>query len=230
HDLGLEVLLGNRQSCPGVSWVVGIDRLNRRLDVVQRRECKQTLSRRKHVSEPGVLGDHRPARRQIGRASIAEPSGSEPYVLILGNRELASRSADVVPIGAGVAREGKGVSHVPAVLFEQRAVLRGCPRKSQFEGLPGPRRELEKLQEFLVLAPAVGLAAEPDVTPLLPPVTDRRVALTFHITPVAPEVNDHGLMSRLEGEVFGNRKQTVRLAVILAEGEIGAMRAEVINR
>ena len=56
--------------------VVGLDRLDRRDGLVDRREREQRLAGRQHVAEAGVLGDDRAAGGEVGRAAVAEPAAS----------------------------------------------------------------------------------------------------------------------------------------------------------
>src|SRR5205823_11153159 len=59
---------------------------------------------------------------EVARRAIAEPPRAESHVLILGDRELAARAAQVVAIGADLAREGQAVEQRPAVRAQQLLV------------------------------------------------------------------------------------------------------------
>jgi hypothetical protein len=85
-----------------VPLVITFDRLDRTYDAVQRGESKESLPYRQNISEAGVLVYYRPPRSEVGRRSVAEPSRSEPYVLILSHGELATRPGDVLAINVDV--------------------------------------------------------------------------------------------------------------------------------
>ena len=69
------------------------------------------------------------------------------------------------------------MAHAPAVLLQHLLVLGLVARQRQLERLRGALREVEELQELVVLAPAVALAVELDLAPRLAPVADRGEAL-----------------------------------------------------
>ena len=91
HGLGLEVSLGDRPCRPAVSFVVGIDSLEGRHDVLHAVEREQPFARRDEFPEGGVLGDDRAARAEVAGAAIAEPAGPELPMDRLGTPELGAR-------------------------------------------------------------------------------------------------------------------------------------------
>ena len=118
-----------------------------------------------------------PPGGQVGGAAVAEPAGAQAHVLVLRDRELAARAGDVVAVGVGVGREVERVPHLPAVALEHLLVLRLVARQRQLERLGRALRQVDELQELVVLAPAVALAVEDHVAPRLAPVADRRELL-----------------------------------------------------
>ena len=160
HDVVREVLARDLLGGAAVALVVGVDRLDRRQDLVHRREREQALAGREHVAEAGVLADHRPAGGQVGGAAVAEPAGAQAHVLVLGDGELAARVRDVVAVGVGVGGEVERVPHLPALSLEHLLVLGLVARERQLERLGGALRQVDELHELVVLAPAVALAVE----------------------------------------------------------------------
>src|SRR3712207_8705154 len=67
-------------------------------------------------AEAGVLGNHGSARREVGRAAVAEPACAQANVLILGHGELAARSGDVTAVSGRVGgqadRTGEHTSEI----------------------------------------------------------------------------------------------------------------------
>ena len=111
--------------------VVRLDRLDRGCGLVDRREREEGLARRKDSAEAGVLGHHRTAGGEVRGAAVAEPARPQPHVLILRDRELAARAADVLAVGVEVGREIERGSHAPAAALEQLAVLRRVARRAR---------------------------------------------------------------------------------------------------
>ena len=105
HDVVREVLAGDLPGGAAVALGVGVDRLDRREDLVRGREREQALAGGERGAEAGVLGDHRPAGRQVGGAAVAEPARAQAHVLVLGDGELAAGARDVVPVVVQVDRE-----------------------------------------------------------------------------------------------------------------------------
>src|SRR5688572_30209112 len=95
--------------------VVRADRLDGGGRIVNGRECEQAAPRGQRRAEPGVLGDYRPAGGEVGRASIAEPAGPQPDVLVLRHGELGARPAEVVAIRVEILRDLVGIDYVPSV-------------------------------------------------------------------------------------------------------------------
>ena len=102
---------------------------------------KERFSRREDAAKPRVLRDHRAARGEIGGAAVAEPAGTQPDVLILGDCELGSRVANVIAVPVEVRREVKRVPNPPAATLEQFAVLVRVARECELEPASGQRRE-----------------------------------------------------------------------------------------
>ena len=183
----------------------------------------------KQVAEPGILGDHRPARRQIGRAAIAEPAAAESDVLVLGDRELASRRGDVTTIFVEIRGKVQRVPHVPALAQEHLPIRLVVLAQRQLEALLHAGGEIEELEELVVLAPGVALAPEDQLALPLPPVADGREHRAGRRGPLAPEVEDHGLARRPEVVAVRDRQEAIGPAVILPEGEVGAMAIEELD-
>src|SRR5436190_6888717 len=96
--------------------VVRVHRIDRAQDVLHRAEREEPFTYRKDVAETGLLSDHGPTGGEIGGAAIAEPSTSEPDVLIFRDRELPTGRSHVIPIGIRIHRELEGVAISPACL------------------------------------------------------------------------------------------------------------------
>src|SRR4051812_34792198 len=94
--------------------------------------------------------------------------------------------------------------------------------QGQLEGLAGPPRQVEELQELVVLAPVVDLAVEDHLPPRLLPVADGGERLAAALAALAfPEVQHDRLPRGLEIEAGGDRQAAVGSAVVFAEGEEG---------
>src|SRR5262249_25897133 len=140
--------------------------------LLHRPEAEQALSRREELAEARLLRQDRAAGGQVAGAAIAEPAGPEANVLVLGDGELASRAAQVVAIRLEVSGEARGAPDAPPMRTQPRRVVAVQGGRGQLERLGRPEREVEKLQELVVLAPGVELALPADVLARLPPVRD----------------------------------------------------------
>src|SRR5262249_57785839 len=98
------------------------------------------------------------AGRRVGWGAMADPAAPRRRVLIFGDGELSARAADVSPILVEIAREARRIAHAPALAFEQEAVRIAVRRQGELEALRGQRRQIDDLQELMVLAPLIGLA------------------------------------------------------------------------
>ena len=169
-----------------MTFVIGVDGLEGRQDVVEAVEGEEPFAGREELSERGVLGDHRTPRGEIASAAIAEPAASETHVLVLGDGEFSARSQNVVAVGLDASRERHGVDEPPPVRRQQAdrfgvIVTPPYPRglafplltfqgEGQLQRLPAPPREIDELEEFMVFAPRVRLAPPLDVLTGLTPI------------------------------------------------------------
>src|SRR4029453_10058060 len=169
HGLGLEAGLRDLAGRAGVPRVVGVDRVKRGHDVLDALEREQALAGGDELAESGVLRDHRPAGREVARAPVAEPAASQPHVLVLGHRELAARAGDVRAIRLKVVGQRHRVDEPPAVSCQQGHRLRVLlvtrdpaalavagvtpDRQGQLERLRRPTRQVDHLEELVMLAP-----------------------------------------------------------------------------
>jgi hypothetical protein len=228
-DVMGEVLAGDLPGGAPMPLVVAVDGVDRLRGLLDRGECEEALAGRQDVAEPGVLGDHRAAGGQVGGAAVAEPAAAQPDVLVLGDGELPSRSGDVSAVGVEIGGDPQGIANAPAMLGEQQAVLVGAAGQGELEGLRRAFGQVEDLQELEMLAPLIGLARELDA-PLLAPVGDRREDLPLPLVLVLPMLEHDGLACRPDREALQGRQQTIRVAVVLAEGEDRSMVVEELDR
>src|SRR5262249_4559975 len=140
HNVGIEVLPRDVRRGPTMAAIVGIDALDGRGRLVEGCEAEQTVPRRPDVAEPRFLAGHRPAGRLVSWAAVTEPAAAEPYVLVLGNRELAPGLRDVPAVRVRVAGEVSRWDYAPAVPFEQLSVGLVVPGQGQLERRAGPPR------------------------------------------------------------------------------------------
>src|SRR5262245_24261921 len=208
HGLGLEAGLRDLAGRAGVPRVVGVDRLKRGHDVIDALEREQALAGGDELAEGGVLRDHRPTGREVARAPIAEPAAPQSHVLVLGHRELAARARDVRAIRLHVVGQRHRVDEPPAVSSQQGHRLRvllvtrdpaalavagvapDC--QGQLERLRRPTRQVDHLEELVMLAPRVGLALPLHVLARLPPARHRREAGTRRAGRGLPPVEHDG--------------------------------------
>ena len=209
--------------------VVGVDAPDRLENLLQRREGEQPFAGRQDVAEAGVLGDDRTAAREVAGAAVAEPAAAQPHVLVLGDRELAARLADVLPIGVEVLVECRGVTDAPSVRREHLAVLIERVHEGELERLVAVARQVDELLELEVLAPVVGLAAEGDRAVRLTPVGDRRERLGCAAVKRRPEIHHDRLTRRHEREPIGPGHPAIGVAVVLAPREKGAVGRQVVD-
>src|SRR5262249_60527247 len=107
---------------------------------------------------------------------VADPAAPEPDVLVLGHRPLRARAAEELLVPPRVLRQAQRAAELPAVLEQTLAVGLVVDVEAELEGLARPPpRQVEELQELVVLAPVVDVAVVDDVLSLLAPVPDRRV-------------------------------------------------------
>src|SRR5581483_3334648 len=149
-DIGRQVLLRDPPRGEGVSAIVGLDRLDRRRRLVERRERVQAFAAREMLAEAGVLHDDRPAAREVARAPVAEPSAPRRDEDLLADGELAARSGDVVAPRIEGRRRRMRVAESPARALELRArnVLAGDRELERRSNTP---RQVEELRQLEIL-------------------------------------------------------------------------------
>src|SRR5439155_19211686 len=129
----------------------------------------------------------------VGGTAVAEATSHQPDVAVFRHRELGPRATDEVPVDIDVLRERHRLAHTPSVSRELAAVLALAPSQREVEARACSSRHVQELRKLQVLAPAVCLAAEADLAPLLPPVADRGVAIAWRDPGVSPEIDHHRL-------------------------------------
>jgi hypothetical protein len=118
HSARVQMILGDRARGSGMACVVEAQRLNcgeRPVGVLER---EQACAGREPLAEPGVLRDHRPSRREVCRAPVAEPAAARDDVALLGDPELGLRAADEGGVVGGRARYLPRIEEFPAVLTQ----------------------------------------------------------------------------------------------------------------
>ena len=83
-----------------VALVVGIDLGHPGHGLVQVPERHQAGPDREMIAEAGILGQHRPAGREVASAAVAQPPGLQLPEDRLGTADLGAGSPDVVPVGS----------------------------------------------------------------------------------------------------------------------------------
>src|SRR5438552_3403668 len=91
-------------------------------------------------------------------------------------------------------------------------------------------RQVAELQELVVLAPRVCLAAEDQLAPARPPGGDGRERRPAPGDERLPEVEDDRLPRGQEGEPTARRKHAVRVLEVLRPGEQRRVRVEELER
>src|SRR4029453_17719109 len=141
----------------GMMRVVCVDATDGVLDLLERRERKQSVAGRQDVAETSLLRDDWPAASQVTRAPVAEPPAAQPDVLILRHRELTARVAHVLPVGVDVGRERQRIAYAPAVGEEQLSIVLFDAAQRELERLRRSARQLDELQKFKGLPPVIEL-------------------------------------------------------------------------
>src|SRR4051812_22649439 len=148
----LEKLAGNLARRQRMAGVIGIDTFDGFSDFVGRFERDQTVATApEKVRETGFLDNDGPPGSEVTAAPVAEPTGVEPNVLVLRNRELAFGTPDVVAVKAVVRAKIVRRAKSPAVfneLFAGCFVLDvGCELEC-FPRVPWRGHEVKELARF----------------------------------------------------------------------------------
>src|SRR5688500_12925093 len=118
--------------------MAGVDRVdlpNRFGDFAERMEGDDAVAAgAKNFRKAGFLGDDGAAGGEIAGAAVAEPTGIEPDVLVLGDGELAFRAADVIAVETVLSAEIVRSAEAPAVAEEFGAGLVILDVGGQLEG------------------------------------------------------------------------------------------------
>src|SRR5205807_2450059 len=85
----------------------------------------------------------------------AEPAAAWPRVLILRNRELTAGVTDIAAVVTNIARDARRIADLPSFALEQHAVFFLVGRQRQLEPLRRPLRQIDDLEELVMLAPFV---------------------------------------------------------------------------
>src|SRR2546426_5285165 len=154
-----------------------------------------------------VLHQRRTAGGEVALGAVAEPAGAVRDVRVLGDAELGLRPLDELAILPRRARHGHRVDRVPAVLLQE--LLRTVDR--ELESLRRPRRQLDELDELLILvATHVGEALD------LPRHDAREEIAWVHVgAPVA----DRDRLPRLVPRELASRNRRGRRADVRPERE-----------
>ena len=181
-----------------VALVAAVDRIYGSQYFVHRQKPEEPVTRREGVAEARLLCDDRPPRCQVRGTSIAEPTGTQPDVLVLGYREFAPGIGNIRSVGVEIVREaGESVENLPAIPREKRGGILITTAQCEFEWLSSPSGKVEKFQEFKMLAPEIFLAVKFHHPPKLLPVPNG--GALFPIAGLSiPEIHDDRLARRLE--------------------------------
>src|SRR5437879_4345782 len=114
HLGSLQMFQGYIPSTPGVALVVSGDLLDGCGRFLGRSDGHQPFPAGQMIAEPGILLDHRPAARQVGGTSIAEPAVVGLDKPALADAEFAARTGDVLPVTVHRSRDLMGIQHAPA--------------------------------------------------------------------------------------------------------------------
>src|SRR5262249_50465396 len=101
---GLEALLRQTARRAGVSHVIAIDRVRRLGGLFNCRKGQQASAAWQPIADARVLREHRPAAGEIADAAVAEPAAAGLQVHAFRDHEFGRRTADVVAVPPGVAR------------------------------------------------------------------------------------------------------------------------------
>src|SRR5438477_11103024 len=133
--------------------IIAVNFANRLSDFRELAKTEQSGLLAVEFGETRLLRDHRPSGCQIAGAAIAEPSGVQSNVLILGDGELGFRSANVIAvipvIDAQVVRGAKAPTGLRK-LCSRLLVFNIC---GQFKCLPGYSWSINETRELTRFAP-----------------------------------------------------------------------------
>src|SRR5262249_23168148 len=151
-------------------------------------------------------------------------------VLVLGDREFAPGSEDVIPVREDVAGQGQRIADTPAVPGQQLDRLgkggrcfRASGGQGQLEWLTVPPGQIQELEELDVLAPGIRLPFPAEVLAGLLPAGDRGErggSAARFLTPLpVPPVEYDWLPGRLVVEA-GYRNTAVHRPQVFPVGEM----------
>src|ERR1700730_12769763 len=180
--------------------------------------------------ETGFLNHNRPAGGEVTNAAVAEPAGVQAHVLILGDRELGFRAADVITVKPVIDTQLKRRLKTPTVTLKFCAGLLIFDIGGELKLFSRFFWGRNKANEFTRFAPKIFLTAPGDVfKPAGGPVRDRgedrsagRGSICF------PKIGHHRLPRRQPFETARGNRKTFG-ADILAESEKRVVPAQIID-
>src|SRR5438034_7851997 len=117
HDFfGGEIFLRNFLGGAAMAFIVLLDGVQRRQNVLRRLKTKETFAAGQEFAEARFLGDDRPAGGQVTRAAVAEPAGIGTDILVARHGEFTARLLDVGAVAIGVSGNSDGIGLPPAML------------------------------------------------------------------------------------------------------------------
>src|SRR5262245_13827895 len=135
-----------------MSNVVAIDCTRGLSSLFDCREGQQSLAAWQQITAARVLREHRPSAGEIADTSVAEPAAAGLHVHPFRDHDFGRRTADVVAVPPGVARDQPRLDQGPSVAAQEIDVLHVCWMDVQrhFEATgreTGQRREFTEFMD-----------------------------------------------------------------------------------
>src|SRR5438045_5818140 len=151
HFLGFEKFTRNRARRSRVTAIISVNFAHRFGDFRELAKPEESTLLAVDLGETGLLRDYRTSGGEIAGAAIAEPSGVQSNVLILGDGELGFGSANVIAIipviDAQIVRGAKAPTGLRK-LCSRLLVLNIC---GQLKYFPGYSHGINQTQELTPL-------------------------------------------------------------------------------
>src|SRR5437762_379768 len=155
HFFGFEKFTRNLARRSRMTAIISVNFAHRFGDFSELAKTEESTLLAVDLAETGLLRDYRTSGGKIAGAAIAEPSGVQSNVLILGDGELGFRSANVIAvvpvIDAQVVRGAKAPTGLRK-LYSRLLVFNIC---GQFKDLPGYSWRINETRELTRFAPQI---------------------------------------------------------------------------
>src|SRR5215510_254369 len=122
-------------------------------------KCVKSRSEREHLCKTSVLGNDRTPGGEVARGTITKPAAAKTNIHVLGDREFAAGTSQVITIAPWIGRDGHGIKDVPAIVRQDCAIAGNLlDVHRQLESACGFGGKIQETEPFGPFAPCKDLA------------------------------------------------------------------------